>query len=115
MIGFLVQAIFTAIGLWIASAVLPGVEVASLTTLAIAALALGVVNALIKPIAVILTLPLTIITLGLFLLVINGAMIGLVAMFMDGFKVDGLIPAILAAVIVSITSWIGSMLFSRKR
>jgi putative membrane protein len=115
MMRFIVQAVFTAVGLWISSEFVPGIEVASLTTLALAALLLGVVNALVRPIAVLLTLPLTIITLGLFLLVINAAMIGLVAMFLKGFEVAGFVPALLAAIVVSLTSWFGSMLFPRRR
>jgi putative membrane protein len=115
MIGFIVQAVFTAAGLWLSSRFVPGIEVASLTTLALAALLLGVVNALVRPIAVLLTLPLTIVTLGLFLLVINAAMIGLVAMFLSGFEVAGFVPALLAAIVVSLTSWVGSMLFPRRR
>ena len=115
MMRFIVQAVFTAVGLWISSEFVPGIEVASLTTLALAALLLGVVNALVRPIAVLLTLPLTIITLGLFLLVINAAMIGLVAMFLKGFEVTGFVPALLAAIVVSLTSWFGSMLFPRRR
>jgi putative membrane protein len=114
MIGFIVQAAFTAVGLWIASEFLPGVHFASTTTLLIAALVLGVINALVKPIAVILTLPLTIITLGLFLLVINAAMVGLTALLLHGFEVNGFIPALLTAFLVSVTSWVGSLLF-RKR
>src|SRR5688572_32953606 len=84
MIGFLVQAAFTAVGLWLADLILPGVTVTNTTTLIIAALLLGVVNAIVKPILVVLTLPITLITLGLFLLVINGLMVGLVALVLDG-------------------------------
>ena len=114
MIGFIVQAIFTAAGLWIASRFVPGVAITATTTLALAALLLGVVNALVRPIAVLLTLPLTIITLGLFLLGINAAMGGLTAMFLKGFQGDGFVSALLCAIVAPITSWIGSMLFSRK-
>ena len=114
MIGFLVQVLFTAVGLWLADLVLPGVSVNSTTTLLIAALLIGIVNAIVRPIAVLLTLPITIITLGLFLLVINGLMVGLVALFLGGFTVTGLIPAILAALIISLTSWVGSMIVPRK-
>ena len=65
MIGFLVQAAFTAVGLWLADLILPGVTVTNTTTLIIAALLLGVVNAIVRPILVVLTLPITLITLGL--------------------------------------------------
>jgi putative membrane protein len=111
MIGFIVRAVFAAAGLWIAAHVFHLVSYDTLTHLLIAALLLGLVNAIIRPILVVLTLPFTIITLGLFLLVINGLMILLVAHFVPGFHVHGqhggLISAIVAAVIVSFTSWVG--------
>jgi putative membrane protein len=115
MIRFLVQAVFTAVGLWLADLILPGVVIDNTTTLLIAALLLGVINAIVRPILVLLTLPITIITLGLFLLVINGLLVGLVAMVLHGFTVTGLIPAILAAVIISLTSWVGSMIVPKDR
>jgi putative membrane protein len=84
------------------------VEIRSTGTLIAAALLLGVVNAFVRPILVILTLPVTLLTLGLFLLVINGLMIELVSHFLDGFVVDGLWPAIRCAIVVSVTSWLMS-------
>ena len=104
---FLLQLVFAAAGLWLASYLLDGVRVDSTLTLAIAALLLGVANAIVRPVVVLLTLPLTLLTLGLFLLVVNGLMVGLVAMFLEGFTVEGLLDAILAALIVSVISWIG--------
>ncbi len=106
---FLVRLVFAALGLWVASMVVPGVHVNSTGTLIAAAILLGVVNALVRPVVFILTLPLTVITLGLFLLVVNAAMIGLVAMLLRGFTVDGLIPGVLAAIVTGIASWIGGM------
>ena len=108
MRGFLIRAVVVAIGLWLASQIVPGVEIRSAGSLIAAALLLGVVNAIVRPILVILTLPITLLTLGLFLLVINGLMIELVSHFLDGFVVDGLWPAILSAVVVAITSWLMS-------
>ena len=89
MRGFLIRAVVVAIGLWVASQIIPGVEIRSPSSLIAAALLLGVVNAVIRPIIVILTLPITLLTLGLFLLVINGLMIELVAHLLDGFVVSG--------------------------
>lgn len=106
---FLVRLVFAALGLWVASMIVPGVHVNSTGTLIAAAILLGVVNALVRPVVFILTLPLTVITLGLFLLVVNAAMIGLVAMLLRGFTVDGLIPGVLAAIVTGIASWIGGM------
>lgn len=69
------------------------------------------VNAFVRPLMVILTLPLTIVTFGLFLLVVNAAMIGLTAMFLGGFVVDGLWAGIGAAIVTGVVSWIAGALF----
>jgi putative membrane protein len=106
---FLVRAVFAALGLWVASVIVPGVHVNTPGTLIAAAILLGVVNAFVRPVVFILTLPLTVLTLGLFLLVVNAAMIGVVAMLLGGFTVNGLIPGILAAIVTGIASWIGGM------
>jgi putative membrane protein len=102
------------LGLLLASAMIPGVQIEGLGTLILAALLLGIVNALVRPVAFLLTLPLTIITLGLFLLVLNAAMFGLVAAMLDSFVVAGLGSAILGALIVSITSMIASWYIGPK-
>jgi putative membrane protein len=108
MRGFLIRAAVVALGLWLASQIVPGVEIRSTGALIAAALLLGIVNAFVRPILVILTLPITLLTLGLFLLVINGLMIELVSHFLTGFVVVGLGPAILASIVVAITSWLMS-------
>ena len=112
---FLIRAIFAAIGLAIAAHFVKGVAYDSLTTLAIAALLLGVINAIVRPVVFVLTLPITVLTLGLFLLVINAGMIGLVAYFLKGFTVDGLVPGVLAAVITGATSWVGHLVLGDMR
>ncbi len=106
--GFLFRMALTAFGLWLASRLVAGVAIESDLTLFIAAILLGFVNAVVRPIAVVLTLPITLVTLGLFLWVINAGMIGLVAWLLAGFEVSGLGPALLAAAIVSVTGWLGS-------
>ena len=93
-------------GFWLASELVPGIEVEGGATLFGAALLLGIVNAVIRPIVVVLFLPITILTLGLFLLVINAAMLGLVASLFDGFRVAGFGSAILGSIVLSITGWI---------
>ena len=108
MAGIIVRTLIGMLGLLLASALVPGVEIEGGGTVILAALLLGIVNALVRPIAFLLTLPLTIITLGLFLLVLNAAMFGLVAAMLDKFVVAGLGSAILGALIVSITSMIAS-------
>ena len=105
MNGFLIRAGVVAIGLWLASEIVPGVSFQSPGSLIAAALLLGIANAFVRPILIILTFPITLVTLGLFLIVINGLMIELVAYFLKGFVVDGLWPAILASIVVSLTSW----------
>ena len=105
MRGFLVRGLISALGLWVASALLPGVHSTGFLSLFGAGLLLGLVNAVIRPLIIILTLPVTIVTLGLFILVINAAMVGLVAKMLGGFSVDGFGSALLTAIIVSIVSW----------
>ena len=75
---------------------------------------LGVVNSIVRPIAILLTLPMTIVTLGLFLLVINAGMVALVAWMLPGFHIAGFGPAFWAALIVALTSWIGSGLIGPR-
>ncbi|MFI4966377.1 MAG: phage holin family protein [Caulobacterales bacterium] len=112
---FIVRVIFGALGLWIASKLVAGIAFSDTTTLVLAAVLLGVINAFVRPVVVILTLPLTLLTLGLFLLIVNAAMIGLVSVFLRGFEVHGLIPGVLAAIITGVTSWIGGMLLRDHR
>jgi putative membrane protein len=108
MRGFILRVLIGALSLWIASAIVPGVDIRGGATLLIAAILLGVVNALVRPLVVLLTLPLTLLTLGFFLLVVNAAMFGLVAAFLDGFHVSGFWAALFGAIVVSITSWLAS-------
>lgn len=108
MSGFFVRWMITAAGLATAAWLLDGVRIAGLPTLLISALLLGLVNAVIRPVAFVLTLPLTIVTLGLFLLVLNAAMLGLVAWLMPGFGIDSLLAGIAAWLIISFVSWAAS-------
>ncbi|MDF3018980.1 MAG: rane protein [Steroidobacteraceae bacterium] len=108
MAGFLLRGLMAALGLWAATTILDGIAIDSATTLILAGLLLGVVNAIVRPFALLLALPALLLTLGLFLLVINAAMLGLVAWFLPGFKIAGFWSAVGAALIVSVVSWIGS-------
>ncbi len=110
MLGFLIRAAVVALGLWVASRIVPGVSISSGESLIWAALLLGVVNAIVRPVLIVLTFPITILTLGLFLLIINGLMVELVAHFLHGFVVTGLWPAILTSLVVTLTSWVVSWL-----
>ncbi len=105
MPGFFVRLFITVLGLWLASAIVPGIEISDTGTMILAAVLLGIVNAVIRPIIVLLTLPFTILTLGLFLLVINAGMLGLVAALLEGFVIQGFFPAVFGAIIVSLVSW----------
>jgi putative membrane protein len=108
MNGFVLRFAISALGLWVASQLVPGVDINGGWTLVVAALLLGIVNALVRPIVLVLTFPFTLITLGLFILVVNAAMFGLVAAFLDGFRLSGFFAALFGALVVSITSWIAS-------
>jgi putative membrane protein len=114
MIGFIFRAVIAALGLWIATRWVRGIYIDTPTTLVLAGALLGVVNAFVRPIAVILTFPFTVLTIGIFLLVVNAAMLGLVALLLPGFHIDGFWAAFLAALIVSITGWFGSLLFGNR-
>jgi len=114
VIGFLLRAALAALGLWLASLWVPGVQFDSVNTLLIAGVLLGVVNAIVRPIAFILTLPVTIVTLGLFLFVLNAAMVALVAWMLPGFHLSGFRAALLTSVIVWLTGWVGSWLIGHR-
>ena len=113
MAFFILRVLIAALGLWCATEWVQGISVSTPTTLIVAALLLGLVNAIVRPIVVILTLPFSLLTLGLFLLVVNAAMLGLVAAFLPGFSIAGFWPAVWAAIVVSVVSWIGSALFKK--
>jgi putative membrane protein len=108
MAGFILRGLFAALGLWVATEVLSGIDIRNATTLVIAGLLLGLVNAIVRPFALLLSLPALLFTLGLFLLVVNAAMLGLVALMLPGFRIEGFWTAVGGAVVVSLVSWIGS-------
>jgi putative membrane protein len=106
--GILVRMAISAVGLWLAAHLVPGISFDDDGTLILAALLLGLVNAFVRPIAVFLTFPITIVTLGLFLWVVNAAMLGLVAAMLDGFRIAGLGSAMLGSLVVGFTGWVAS-------
>jgi putative membrane protein len=108
VIGFLVRLAISAFGLWLADQLVGGIRIEGTGTLILAALFYGVVNAVVRPAAILLTLPITVLTLGLFLLLVNAAMFGLVAALLDGFRVAGLGSALLGSIIVGLTGWVAS-------
>jgi putative membrane protein len=102
---FLAHWLVTAISLVVADWALDGVRIGNGLSLAIAALVLGLVNALVRPLILLLTLPLTVFTLGLFYLVVNGIAFALAAALVPGFSVASFGPAVAGALIVSVVSW----------
>jgi putative membrane protein len=114
MMGFIFRGVIAALGLWLATRWVSGIRIDSPQTLVLAGLLLGVVNAIVRPIAVVLTFPFTVLTLGLFLLVVNAAMLALVALMLPGFHLSGFGSAVLAALIVSLTGWVGSLLIGSR-
>jgi putative membrane protein len=114
MLGFFARAIVVALGLWLATAWVHGVYIDSPATLLLAGVLLGIVNSIIRPIAVLLTLPMTVLTLGLFLLVINAGMVALVAWMLPGMHLAGFWSAFWTALLVSLTSMVGSWFIGSK-
>ena len=101
------KLIVLIIAVFVASYIIPGVTISSTSTLIVVSIVLGVVNAFLKPILVILTFPLTVITLGVFLLILNGLLVLLVSSIVPGFHVSGIFTAILFSIVVSV---VGSLL-----
>jgi putative membrane protein len=113
--GFILRALISAIGLWIATRWVPGIRIDDAGSLILAGILLGVVNAVVKPILIVLTLPITILSLGLFLFVVNTAMVALVALILPGFHIyGGFGSAFETWLIVWITGWIGSLLIGPR-
>lgn len=112
--GIVIRMLLVAAGLWVATVIVPGVTALTTSALLWAAIALGLINAFIRPVVILLTLPLTVLTLGLFLLVINAAMLNLAAWFVDGFFVDGFWSSLFGAIVVGLTSWIGSAFIGER-
>jgi putative membrane protein len=108
MTRFILRAAVAALGLWLASRWVEGIGFADQTTLIIAALLLGVVNALVRPLVLLLTLPITLVSLGLFVFVINAGMLALVAWLLPGFTLSGFRAALLGAIVVGLAGWVGS-------
>ncbi len=108
MAGILIRILITALGLWLATVIVPGVTAEGTAALLWAAVWLGIVNALVRPLVVLLTLPITLLSLGGFLLVVNAAMLALVAWLLEGFSVAGFFSALFGSIVVSLTSWAAS-------
>lgn len=113
MRSFIWRVIINALALFAMASIFPNIEINSAVSAIIAALLLGLLNAFIRPLILILSLPLTILTLGLFTLVVNGFMLWLVSRFVSGFNLAGFGTAIIAAIILSIISGVLSWLLGK--
>ncbi len=103
--AFFIHTVVLAVAIWVTATVVPGVTVTSWIALVVAALVLGAVNAVVRPILLILTFPITVLTLGLFYLVVNGIAFGLAAALVPGFQIASWTSAILGAFLTSVVSW----------
>ncbi|HMB32611.1 MAG TPA: phage holin family protein [Methylomirabilota bacterium] len=110
--GFLIRVLVNALAIMLAASILPGIHVEGLVPALVGGLLLGLVNAVVRPVLIILTLPITLVTLGFFLLVLNALCFWLVASLVKGFYVAGFWAAFLGAIVVSIVSWIMTALIS---
>ena len=108
---FFLRALAGALGLWLADRLVHGIWFDGTGPLLLAAVLLGLVNAVVRPVLIFLTLPITILTLGLFLLVVNAATFGLVAWLVPGFHVAGFLPALIGAMITGVVGWLASGVF----
>ena len=108
MKGFFFRLVITALGLWAAETIIPGIHIDGWGNLIVAALLLGIVNAVIRPFILIFTLPLTVFTLGMFIFVVNGISLEMVAWVVPGFKVASFGSAILGSIVVGLTGWFAS-------
>jgi len=104
--GLLLRVIVNAATIYLAAYLVPGIVVSGIGPALVAGLVLGVINAVVRPILVVLTFPLTLLTLGLFLFVLNAFCLWLTSALVPGFTVDGFGPAFLGALVISIVSWV---------
>ncbi len=108
MLIIITRWLIITVAILLSSMLIPGIRVDSLFTAVIAAGLLGLINVIIKPVLIILTLPLNILTLGLFTFIINAFLLKMVAYFVDGFEVSGFFAALLGALVISLVSWLAN-------
>ena len=115
MIVIIIRWLIITLAILLSTILIPGIRADSLPTVIIAAGLLGLINISIKPVLIILTLPLTIITLGLFSFIINAFLLKLVAYFVTGFEVDGFLAALLGALVISLVNWLANRFIVRAK
>jgi putative membrane protein len=112
--GIILAIVFNAIGLW-ATTLVPGIAFrGDLLTLLVGGAILGLFNLVVRPLALLISLPLLILTLGLFYFVLNGILLWVVSLLIPGYAVGGLIPGILGALVLTLVIWILGALFRRS-
>jgi putative membrane protein len=111
---FLLRLLLNGVSVFIAAHVVPGITVSGAGTALIAGAILGFVNAIVRPLLFILTLPFTLITLGLFIFVLNAICLGLVAWLVPGFALSGFFAALIGAIVISVVSWLLTTLIVDK-
>ena len=114
MLGVLLRTLVTGLGIWLATYLVPGVSASSLGALVWAAIALGLINAFVRPVLLLLTLPFTILTLGVFLLILNAGMLNLAGWFVEGFEVTGFWSSVFGALVVSLVSGLCSQFIGSR-
>ena len=114
-VRFALTLLLNGVAVFVAAHVVPGITVQSPTSALIAGAILGVVNALVRPVLILLTLPFTLITLGLFLFVVNAICLGLVAWLVPGFSLSGFLAALVGAIVISVVSWLLTALIVDKK
>lgn len=110
----LLRLLINALAFYLIARFVPGFHVSSFTAALIAALIFGVVNAIVRPLVILITLPLTILTLGIFILIVNALMIWLTALIAPGLRIDGFMPAFIGGIIMMVVSMITSHLFKSE-
>lgn len=112
--GFLIRVLVNAAAIYLIAVIVPGIEISGVLAALGAGLVLGLVNAVVRPILIVLTLPVTLVTLGLFLLILNGFCLWLTSWLVKGFEVHGFWPAVFGALLVSLVSWLLSTFVSDR-
>ncbi len=115
MRNLLVHLVISALLLWLVGQIVPGIRIYGFGPALLAALVLGVVNFLVRPVLIIVTLPVTILTLGLFLIVINALMLMLTGVIVPGFKVESFGAAVLGGILLGLFNLVASALLNRRR
>ena len=112
---FLLRLLLNGVAVFLAAQLIPGITVAGPGAAIVAGIALGLINAIVRPVLILLTLPVTLVTLGLFIFVVNAICLALAAWFVPGFTISGFIPALLGALVITIISWLLSALLTDKK